>query len=876
LGFNCFQHYQGIRVFRLIRYYLLALAPVLLAGSAAAQTCSVTLSALSQTVSAAGGTGQFNVSSAAGCDWSATSNAPAWLTVQFGQSGSQNGSVGFTVARQDANTARTGTITVNDRTFTVTQSAGSCSYSLSANSASFTAEGGTGSVELDTLRGCAWSATTLATWVTITNPTGTGPSTINYAVQQSTAARSAVVSIQTERLTIQQGAPCSFSVAASIPPVSGNGATVNVAVTASSNTCARTATTTADWIRISSGAVATGNGTVSLVVSPNPTNLPRQATVAINDTLVTISQLGSSCTFTLSPERSTASQTGGVGTINVQTQAGCPWTAVSQVGWIALTGTITGTGNGTVAYSVGQNVSAEQRAGFIAIGSRSFVLTQAGLGCSIRIDNNNLTVGSDGGSGIVSIAALTSCSWSASTSDPWLRVEPATGAGTMDIAFTADANTTSQVRVGRIFVGATEVRVTQAASACRVGVSTTQLSMQSPGGAGQIPITANCAWSARSSVDWIVLTSVTAGSADATLQFQVLANTSSADRTGTITISGQAITVTQTGQRCTLTVSTTAGSIPARGGNGSFNVSGGSSCTWNAASKDPWLQVEFASVSGSGIVRYSAPPNATGEVRTTTVTVSGQVVTIQQPPLVLTISSAGVVNAASFAAAATGVSPGEIITIYGAGFGPALLANLELTANRLNVTSKIGDTRVLFDDVPSPMVYVVEGQLSAIVPYAVAGKQSTVLEVEYLGVKSNAVMLNVAATAPGIFTLPQNGKGQGAVLNQDSSLNGSGTAGAQRNTVIQIFATGDGQSRPNGVDGKLTVTPLPVVVAPVRVFVGGVEAVVTYSGGAPGLVAGLVQINARLAANTPVGDAVSLEVRINAVPSQAEVTIGVR
>jgi uncharacterized protein (TIGR03437 family) len=67
-----------------------------------------------------------------------------------------------------------------------------------------------------------------------------------------------------------------------------------------------------------------------------------------------------------------------------------------------------------------------------------------------------------------------------------------------------------------------------------------------------------------------------------------------------------------------------------------------------------------------------------------------------------------------------------------------------------------------------------------------------------------------------------------------------------------------------------------VSVAPVRVFVGGVEAAVTYSGGAPGLVAGLVQINARLAANTPVGDAVPLEVRIGDVGSQAEVTIGVR
>ncbi len=58
-------------------------------------------------------------------------------------------------------------------------------------------------------------------------------------------------------------------------------------------------------------------------------------------------------------------------------------------------------------------------------------------------------------------------------------------------------------------------------------------------------------------------------------------------------------------------------------------------------------------------------------------------------------------------------------------------------------TNTIGDTRVLFDGSPVPMVYASDTQLSAIVPYGIAGKQTTELVVEYFGVKSNAVMLEL-------------------------------------------------------------------------------------------------------------------------------------
>jgi len=63
---------------------------------------------------------------------------------------------------------------------------------------------------------------------------------------------------------------------------------------------------------------------------------------------------------------------------------------------------------------------------------------------------------------------------------------------------------------------------------------------------------------------------------------------------------------------------------------------------------------------------------------------------------------------------------------------------------------------------------------------------------------------------------------------------------------------------------------------PVTVRIGNVDAPVVYAGSAPGLVAGLIQINARIANNTPLGDAVPVVISIGGVQSQPGVTMVIR
>ena len=221
------------------------------------------------------------------------------------------------------------------------------------------------------------------------------------------------------------------------------------------------------------------------------------------------------------------------------------------------------------------------------------------------------------------------------------------------------------------------------------------------------------------------------------------------------------------------------------------------------------------------------------------------------------LSTDGVVNAASFLTGA--VAPGEIVTIFGAGIGPASVVGATVGAKDL-IDTRLSDTRVLFDGIPTPLVYVYGAQVSAIVPYAVAKRSSTRMEVEYRGVRSDPVSLDVTDAAPALFTQNSSGQGSGAILNQDYSLN-NGTQPARPGSVVLLFATGAGETTPAGTDGLIAseVLPQPRLGVKVELIVtsGGFRSVwplqVLYAGAAPGLVAGVLQVNVRIPPNLPAG-----------------------
>jgi uncharacterized protein (TIGR03437 family) len=237
------------------------------------------------------------------------------------------------------------------------------------------------------------------------------------------------------------------------------------------------------------------------------------------------------------------------------------------------------------------------------------------------------------------------------------------------------------------------------------------------------------------------------------------------------------------------------------------------------------------------------------------------------------LPAAGVANAASYASGA--VAPGEIVSLFGSAIGPPNPAFLALT-NPVLVSNALEGVHVLFDGVPAPVLFASAGQVNVVVPYEVTGESATQVQVEYLGALSPPVSLPVAATAPGIFTLDASGAGPGAILNAaDESVNSASNPVATGDWV-SIFATGAGATTPVGVDGLLPTGPSYPPNASVTVTIGGLNCPLNYQGAAPGLVSGVVQINAQVPSGVTPGASVPVAVSFGGVSAQSGVTVAVR
>ena len=219
------------------------------------------------------------------------------------------------------------------------------------------------------------------------------------------------------------------------------------------------------------------------------------------------------------------------------------------------------------------------------------------------------------------------------------------------------------------------------------------------------------------------------------------------------------------------------------------------------------------------------------------------------PALPGTPSFSSLVSSASFQ---TGpVAPGELITFFGHYLGPAAPNTWTLGANGV-LTIPNANIQVFFDDVPAPLVYISAGQVNAVAPYSTANGISTV-RIQTAGGSVSSTSIAAAATAPGIFP--------NAIVNENGSINGPSNP-APVGSYVEMYGTGLGQTTPAGVDGTLTpVTNYPTQVYPVSLMVDDnplfdppVPMKVFYFGPAPGLAAGVCQINAYVPSVTTSGE----------------------
>ena len=206
------------------------------------------------------------------------------------------------------------------------------------------------------------------------------------------------------------------------------------------------------------------------------------------------------------------------------------------------------------------------------------------------------------------------------------------------------------------------------------------------------------------------------------------------------------------------------------------------------------------------------------------------------------IKDRGIVNAASLAFGA--IAPGE-------GLGPAQAIAMETDQNGKLLGSR-GGVRVLINSVSAPLYLVQAGQINAQAPLEMTGT-STTLVVENNGSRSNSVTIDVAATAPGVFTADGSGKGQAWILNNDLTANGTGN-GAAAGSSITLFCAGLGALDGAAATGQmLTGGSVPKAKSVVTVKIGGQIATVTFAGAIPYGWPGLYQVVAAVPSGLAAG-----------------------
>ncbi len=197
-------------------------------------------------------------------------------------------------------------------------------------------------------------------------------------------------------------------------------------------------------------------------------------------------------------------------------------------------------------------------------------------------------------------------------------------------------------------------------------------------------------------------------------------------------------------------------------------------------------------------------------------------------------------------------APGLIVSLFGDQLGPP--GGIVARPSSGRFPSELGGVQVLVNGQPAPLLFVQERQINAVLPFAVRPRSQMRVEVAGSRQHTAALYLTVAPSAPGIFAVDGSGMGQAAVLNEDNTLNSPGKP-ARRGSIVQIFATGSGAMAPLPQDGFIQplAPPYPAVTLPVKVEIGYANAEVLYAGAAPGLIAGVLQINARVPAGAAIG-----------------------
>lgn len=399
--------------------------------------------------------------------------------------------------------------------------------------------------------------------------------------------------------------------------------------------CAWSAASEASWITGVTPTSGQGSGEVQFQVAANSSVAPREGTLVLNGFRARVIQAGDPCVFLITPGSQDILAGGGNGSVTVTTGNGCSWTATSDSSWVSITSGSSGSGNGTVVYSVASNTGAARTAS-LAIGPQTFTISQSAVGvpgCQYALQPSSVSPSATGGTTPIAVQTTAGCAWTSSSQASWITfsgTSSGSGAGTVTINVAANGGGS---RAGTVTIAGQVLNVTQAASAgpCVFSIQPTDVSVASTAGTTPINVQtgSSCAWTSTSQASWITFSGASGGTGNGTVTISTAAHTNAIGRTGTATIAGQTLNVTQAG--CAVAINPASQTVTATGGAGTaVAVTSATGCSWTASTTATWITITSGtSGSGNGTVNFTAAAN-TGAQRVGTITIGSQTHTVTQ------------------------------------------------------------------------------------------------------------------------------------------------------------------------------------------------------------------------------------------------------
>ena len=248
--------------------------------------------------------------------------------------------------------------------------------SITPQTATLPAAGGTASTALTIAQNVNWTATTTTPWLSITSPdNGAGATTVQVlaAANPTVYERTGTVTVGGQTFTVTQaGLNANVSYTESIFSTDGGSGWVDVSPEGNAQW---QAVSDVPWLTVAIGASGTGAGSVFIVADPyTNTSQSRTGSVTIAGKTVYFTQRG--YTLSINPQVAQVGSNAGAGEFGVAAPISAVWEAIVTQPWITLVGGNTGLGNGTVRYSLAANTTGQARTGRIIVSGKEYSITQ--------------------------------------------------------------------------------------------------------------------------------------------------------------------------------------------------------------------------------------------------------------------------------------------------------------------------------------------------------------------------------------------------------------------------------------------------------------------------------------------------------------------